>query len=100
MAATTSASGWAAIAAPTAARAVGRPLRRQELSPEQERARLPADPGFSGAFVGELLGGYATMAASAPPAVTSAVPGITGSPATPMRVWAAGHAADFGGGQG
>ncbi|MFI6179883.1 hypothetical protein ACIA8R_30365 [Nonomuraea sp. NPDC051191] len=77
--------------------AIGRPLRWQELTPEQERARLLADPGFPDGFVGELLDGCTKMAAAPPPEVTSTVPDITGTPATPLSVWAAEHAADFGG---
>jgi uncharacterized protein YbjT (DUF2867 family) len=75
--------------------AIGRPLRWQELSPEEERARLLADPGFPDGFVEELLAGYARMAAAPPPALTSTVLDVTGVPATPLSVWAAEHAADF-----
>jgi uncharacterized protein YbjT (DUF2867 family) len=77
--------------------AIGRPLRWQELSPAAERARLLADPGVPDGFVEELLAGYATMAASPPPTITTTVRDITGAPATPLSVWAADHAADFGG---
>ncbi|MGA5761518.1 NAD(P)H-binding protein [Nonomuraea bangladeshensis] len=77
--------------------AIGRPLRWQELTPEQERARLSADPGFPDDFVDELLDGYAKMAAAPPPEVTSTVPDITGAPAATLSAWAAEHAADFGG---
>jgi len=77
--------------------AIGRSLRWHELTREEERARLLADPGFPDGFVDELLDGYATLIAAPPPAVTSAVPDITGAPATPLSAWAAGHAADFGG---
>ncbi|MGW3353541.1 SDR family oxidoreductase [Nonomuraea rubra] len=79
--------------------AIGRPLHWQELTLEQERARLLADPGFPDDFIGELLDGYATMAAAPRPEVTSAVPDITGTPATTLSAWAAEHAADFGGDQ-
>ncbi|MET8162250.1 NAD(P)H-binding protein [Sphaerisporangium sp. NPDC005289] len=77
--------------------AIGRPLRWQELTLEQERARLLADPGFPAGFVDELLDGYTTMAAAPRPQVTSAVPDITGAPATTLSAWAAEHAAAFGG---
>ncbi|WP_344939098.1 NAD(P)H-binding protein [Actinomadura miaoliensis] len=77
--------------------AIGRPLRWQELSPVQERARLLADSGFPDGFVEELLSGYARMAAGPPPAVTSTVRDITGASARPLSGWAAEHAADFGG---
>ncbi|MFF5210135.1 NAD(P)H-binding protein [Streptosporangium sp. NPDC000396] len=77
--------------------AIGRTLRWQDLSPAEERARLLADPGFPDGFVEELLAGYAKMAAAPPPAATSVVRDITGRPATPLSVWAADHAADFGG---
>jgi hypothetical protein len=73
--------------------------RWQELSPAQERARLLADPGFPDGFVEELLAGYARMAAVPPPAVTSTVRDITGTPAAPLSVWATEHAVDFGGEQ-
>ncbi|MEN3535095.1 hypothetical protein AAH991_08295 [Microbispora sp. ZYX-F-249] len=78
--------------------AIGRPLRWQELTREEERARLLADPGFPDGFVDELLDGYARMAAAPAPAVTATVPGITGAAATPLSRWAAEHAAGFGGG--
>ncbi|MFF4775672.1 NAD(P)H-binding protein [Microtetraspora fusca] len=77
--------------------AIGRPLRWQELTREEERARLLADPGFPDGFVDELLDGYATMVAAPPPVVTTTVRDITGTPATPLSAWAAEHAADFGG---
>lgn len=77
--------------------AIGRPLRWHELTREEERARLLADPGFPDAFVDELLAGYARMSAAPSPAVTATVPVITGTPATPLSRWAAEHAADFGG---
>jgi uncharacterized protein YbjT (DUF2867 family) len=77
--------------------AIGRPLRWQELSPAEERARLLADAGFPDDFVEELLAGYAAMAAAPPPTPTSMVEDITGAPATPLAAWAAEHAADFGG---
>ncbi|GIH48612.1 NAD(P)H-binding [Microbispora rosea] len=38
-----------------------------------------------------------TFMANPPPAVSTAVLGITGAPATPLSAWAAEHAADFGG---
>ncbi|MGK5550865.1 NAD(P)H-binding protein [Actinomadura kijaniata] len=78
--------------------AIGRALRWRELSPEQERARLLADPEFPDGFVEELLAGYAKMAAAPPPAVSPTVRDITGMPATPLSVWAAEHAAHFDGG--
>ncbi|WP_433257837.1 NAD(P)H-binding protein [Streptosporangium sp. CA-135522] len=79
--------------------AIGRPLRWEELSLEQERARLLADPDFPDGFVDELLDGYTKMAAAPRPDVTSAVPDTTGEPATTLSAWAAEHTADFGGGQ-
>ncbi|GAA3413988.1 SDR family oxidoreductase [Streptosporangium vulgare] len=79
--------------------AIGRPLRWQELTLEQERARLLADPDFPDGFVEELLAGYAKMAAAPLPEVTSAIPDITGAPATTLSAWAAEHAANFGGEQ-
>ncbi|TYB47525.1 NAD(P)H-binding protein [Nonomuraea sp. PA05] len=79
--------------------AVGRPLHWQELTLEQERARLLADPDFPGDFVDELLDGYTKMAAAPRPEVTSTVPDITGAPATTLSAWAAEHADDFSGGR-
>ncbi|MEU8326554.1 NAD(P)H-binding protein [Nonomuraea sp. NPDC048881] len=79
--------------------AIGRPLHWRELTPEQERARLLADPGFPDGFIDELLDGYTKMAAAPPPEVTSAVRDITGAPATTLSAWAAEHADDFGGDQ-
>ncbi|MFC4589918.1 NAD(P)H-binding protein [Sphaerisporangium corydalis] len=79
--------------------AIGRPLRWQELTLEQERARLLADPDFPGGFVDELLDGYTKMAAAPRPQVTSTVRDITGAPVTTLSAWAAEHAADFGGEQ-
>ncbi|GLX08116.1 NAD(P)H-binding protein [Microbispora sp. NBRC 16548] len=77
--------------------AIGRPLRWHELTREEERARLLADPGFPDGFVDELLDGYATLIAAPPPAVSTAVLDITGAPATQLSAWAAEHAAGFGG---
>ncbi|MEV0390124.1 NAD(P)H-binding protein [Nonomuraea sp. NPDC050643] len=77
--------------------AIGRPLRWRELTREEERERLSADPAFPDDFADDLLDGYATMAAAPPPALTSSVRDLTGAPATPLSVWAAEHAAGFGG---
>ncbi|GAA3181000.1 SDR family oxidoreductase [Nonomuraea roseoviolacea] len=75
--------------------AVGRPLRWQELTREEERARLLADPSFPDSFVDELLDGYATMASAPPPSVTPAVEEITGTPPATLAAWAVEHAAAF-----
>ncbi|WP_432926803.1 NAD(P)H-binding protein [Microbispora sp. CA-135349] len=77
--------------------AIRRPLRWHELTREEERARLLADPGFPDDFVDELLDGYATLVTAPAPAVTTAVQAITGTPAAPLTAWAAEHATDFGG---
>ncbi|WP_206066699.1 SDR family oxidoreductase [Nonomuraea composti] len=76
-------------------RALGRPLRWQELTREEERRRLLADDGFPDAFVDELLDGYARMLGGPPPALTSTVEEVTGRPPRTFAQWAADHAADF-----
>ncbi|MGR6923591.1 SDR family oxidoreductase [[Actinomadura] parvosata] len=76
-------------------RALGRPLRWQELTREEERRRLLADDGFPDAFVDELLDGYARMLDGPPPALTSTVEEVTGRPPRTFAQWAADHAADF-----
>ncbi|MEV0619428.1 NAD(P)H-binding protein [Nonomuraea sp. NPDC050404] len=76
--------------------ALGRPLRWQELTREEERRRLLADDGFPDSFVDALLDGYAQLLDSPPPVVTRTVEEITASPARTFAQWAADHAADFG----
>ena len=72
--------------------ALGRPLRWEELSREEERARslswLPE------AVVDAVLDGQAEMV-HRPSAPTTAVEEVTGTPARPFREWVADHVDDF-----
>ncbi|MFI6318644.1 NmrA family NAD(P)-binding protein [Nonomuraea sp. NPDC050556] len=76
-------------------KALGRPLRWQELTRSQARARLLADPGFPDSFVDVLLDGYAQMLAGPPPTTTDTVERLTGRPAHTLHEWATRHAPDF-----
>ncbi len=71
---------------------LGRPLRMEEISPEEARRefqhRMPA-------FVVNMLLDAWAAALGRPAFVTSTVAEITGSPARTFRDWAADHAADF-----
>lgn len=75
--------------------ALGRPVRWQELTREQEKERLLADAGFPDSFVDVLLDGYAKMLDEPRPAVTATVEKVTGRPPRPLLEWATDHAADF-----
>ncbi|MFI6791002.1 SDR family oxidoreductase [Nonomuraea sp. NPDC050383] len=75
--------------------AIGRPLRWVELSLAEERERLLADPSFPDSFVDELLAGYAKMTSAPPPAPTSTVEDVTGTPPATLAAWAAEHAGAF-----
>ncbi|MER6952103.1 NAD(P)H-binding protein [Nonomuraea sp. NPDC000554] len=75
--------------------ALGRPLRWRELSREEERQRLLADPSFPDSFVDVLLDGYAGMLDGPAPAVTRTVEWVTGAPARSFHRWALDHAGDF-----
>ena len=72
---------------------IGRPLRLEEISPEEARSELltimPAP-----AVVKMLLDAWGA-AAGRPAHVTSTVAEITGAPARTFREWAADHAARF-----
>jgi uncharacterized protein YbjT (DUF2867 family) len=73
---------------------IGRPLRWEELPPEEARRQLIAawgDPGF----VDGALGYWATLV-SEPEPVTRTVEEVTGAPAHTFREWAIDHAGDFG----
>ncbi len=71
---------------------IGRPLRLEEISPEDARSELlTLMPAF---IVNILLGAWAA-AAGQPGFVTSTVAEITGSPARIFRGWATDHAAEF-----
>ena len=71
---------------------IGRPLRMEEISPEDAKsALLPVIPAPA---VNMLLAAWAG-AIGQPPFVTSTVAEITGSPARTFREWATDHAAEF-----
>ncbi len=71
---------------------IGRPLRVEEISPEDARSELlPIMPAF---VINMLLNAWAA-AIGQPALVTSTVAEITGAPARTFRDWAADHAADF-----
>ena len=76
----------------TIARAIGRPLRFEEVSPDEWRRECV--PSWPPTVVNMLLDAWA--AASGQPAfVTSTVAGITGTPARTFLDWATDHAAEF-----
>lgn len=75
--------------------ALGRPLRWQELSREEERQRLLADDSFPDSFVDALLDGYAQMLDGPPPVLTNTVEEVTGRPARSFAEWAKDHVGDF-----
>ena len=70
----------------------GRPLRMEEISPEDARTELL--PIMPAAGISMLLDAWAA-AIGQPAFVTSAVRALTGAPARTFRDWAADHAADF-----
>ena len=71
---------------------IGRPLRLEEISPEDARNELfTTFPAF---VVNMLLGAWAG-AIGHPALVTSTVAEVTGAPARTFRDWAADHAAEF-----
>jgi uncharacterized protein YbjT (DUF2867 family) len=72
--------------------AIGRPLRLDELSPDQARRELGAH--FPAPAVNMLLNAWAA-ALGQPALVTSAVAEITGAPARTFHEWASDHAAEF-----
>jgi uncharacterized protein YbjT (DUF2867 family) len=73
--------------------AIGRPLRMEEISPDEARRELLAIiPAVS--IVNMLLNAWGA-AAGQPALVTSTVAEITGSPARTFRGWVADHAAEF-----
>ncbi|MDF2692566.1 MAG: Oxidoreductase, partial [Labilithrix sp.] len=74
-------------------RAIGRPVRWEELSPETARQQLLADWG-NPAFVQAALEGWAAMVAQPEP-VTRTVEAIAQAPARTFGEWAIEHAADF-----
>jgi uncharacterized protein YbjT (DUF2867 family) len=72
---------------------LGRPVRWEELAPEEARERLVAAWGDP-AFVDGALGYWASLVREPEP-VTDTVERLTGAPARTFRGWAADHAADF-----
>lgn len=76
-------------------RALGRPLRWQELSREQARRRLLDDESFPDSFVDVLLDGYAKMLDAPAPTLTSTVETVTGTPARTFHRWVLDHAGQF-----
>jgi uncharacterized protein YbjT (DUF2867 family) len=75
--------------------ALGRPVRFEELSPEEAREQLLQAWG-NATFVDAALSGWAKMV-DRPEGVTHTVEEITGAPARTFRQWAQEHVADFGG---
>jgi uncharacterized protein YbjT (DUF2867 family) len=72
--------------------AIGRPLRMEDISPDEARRELlPIMPAF---IVDMLLGAWAG-AIGQPALVTSTVAEVTGAPARTFREWAVDHAAQF-----
>jgi uncharacterized protein YbjT (DUF2867 family) len=72
---------------------IGRPLRFEELSPEQARADMAA-AGWPEQLTESALGAWAGMLET-PETITSTVEEVTGKPAKTFREWAEDHAADF-----
>jgi uncharacterized protein YbjT (DUF2867 family) len=76
----------------TIGRVIGRPLRMEEMSPDEARREwLPTWPP---PIVNMLLASWAA-AVGQPALVTSTVAEITGTPARSFQDWAADHAAEF-----
>lgn len=73
--------------------AVGRPVRWEELAPEQAREQLLAAWGDP-AFVDSALGTWAGLVTEPEP-VTRTVEQITGAPARAFGQWAGDHVSDF-----
>jgi len=73
--------------------AIARPLRFEEISPEEARPGLVAALGDE-AFADGALHTWATFVTQ-PERVTSTVQEITGTPARTLREWAADHTDDF-----
>ncbi|MGF1424883.1 NAD(P)H-binding protein [Kitasatospora sp. LaBMicrA B282] len=74
------------------AEAVGRPIRIQQATPEEELARLTP---FAGPEVAKVLVDYRAGYDGVPAEVHDGVREVTGRPALPFARWAADHAADF-----
>jgi len=74
------------------ATATGRPLRMEEISPEDARKELL--PIMPAPAINMLLNAWAA-AIGQPAFVTSTVADLTGAPPRTFRAWATDHAADF-----
>jgi uncharacterized protein YbjT (DUF2867 family) len=75
-------------------RAIGRPLRIEEITPEEARREWLSVPGASGSAVDMLLNAWAA-AVGQPAFVTSTFEEVTGSRPRTFPGWAADHAAEF-----
>lgn len=76
----------------TIARAIGRPLRIEDISPDEARTKLlPTMPLVA---INMLLNAWAA-AADQPALVTSTFAGITGHPPRPFNDWVADHSSRF-----
>lgn len=73
--------------------AIGRPLRFEEIPPEDARQQMLAE-GWPPQVVDGMLDAYAAMA-RVPEPVTTTVEEVTGRPASTFRKWAIDHADDF-----
>ena len=73
-------------------RAIGRPVRFEEVAPELARRGIFA--GLPAPVVDGILASHAAMVAN-PEQVTTTVERLTGSPARTFAEWAADHAAEF-----
>jgi uncharacterized protein YbjT (DUF2867 family) len=73
-------------------RAIGRPVRFEEVPPDVARRTILAD--LPPSAVDGILAGHAAMVANPEP-VSDTVPRLTGRPARTFEQWAADHAADF-----
>ncbi|PYT29062.1 MAG: hypothetical protein DMG58_17095 [Acidobacteria bacterium] len=73
-------------------KAIGRPLRFEEISPESARQQMLAflPPGL----VDVVLDAWAKLVTE-PALVTTTVADVTGTPARTFREWATDHAGDF-----
>ena len=78
--------------------AIGRPLRFEEIPPEEARRRM-LEGGWPPAYADGALGAWAAMARTPEP-VSSTVEEITGTPPRTFRQWALDHAGDFSDGSG
>ncbi|MEU8891650.1 NAD(P)H-binding protein [Streptomyces sp. NPDC048442] len=72
--------------------AAGRPLRFEEITPDEARAEMGR---FMPAPVVEMVLGYLADAVHHPPSPVDTVERVTGRPARTFARWAADHAADF-----